>query len=124
LGGKLRRLHLMEGVEPQQGMADYPIAGSNEIEKPHFVCHCVLDPQSPANGKVYINETQYFDNVPSVAWNFYIGGYQPAQKWLKDRKGKTLGYDDIRHYQKIIWVLKETEEVTREVDEVMVEYGK
>jgi len=123
LGGKLRRLHLMEGVEPQQGMADYPIAGSNEIEKPHFVCHCGLDPQSPSNGKVYINETQYFDNVPSVAWNFYIGGYQPAQKWLKDRKGKTLGYDDIRHYQKIIWVLKETEEVMREVDEVIMIIG-
>jgi len=117
LGGKLRRLHLMEGIEPQQGMADYPIAGSNEIEKPHFVCHCGIEPQSPSNGKVYINETQYFDNVPSVAWNFYIGGYQPAQKWLKDRKGKTLGYDDIRHYQRIIWVLKETEGVMREVDE-------
>jgi len=37
-----------------------------------------------------------------VAWEFYIGGYQPAQKWLKDRKGRELSYDDIQHYQKII----------------------
>ena len=57
------------------------------------------------NGKVYINETQYFDNVPEVAWNFFIGGYQPAQKWLKDRKDRKLEFDDILHYQKIIVAL-------------------
>jgi len=108
LGGKLRRLHLMENVEPKSGMADFPIAGSNEVEKPEYV-----------GGKVYINDSQFFENVPLVAWNFYIGGYQPAQKWLKDRKGRTLDYEDIEHYQKIIFVLKETEEVMREVDEVI-----
>ena len=107
LGGTLRRLHLLEGVEPQVGMADYPIAGSNEVEKPEYV-----------DGKVYINDSQFFENVPLVAWNFYIGGYQPAQKWLKDRKGRTLGYDDILHYQRVIRVLEETGEVMREVDEV------
>jgi len=105
LGGKLRRLHLMEDVEPQSGMADFPIAGSNEVEKPEYV-----------DGKVYINDSQFFENVPLVAWNFYIGGYQPAQKWLKDRKGRTLGYDDILHYQRVIRVLEETGEVMREVD--------
>ena len=52
-------------------------------------------------GRVYINETQYFDHVPEIAWNFYIGGYQPAQKWLKDRKGRELSYEDILHYQKL-----------------------
>ncbi|MCL2652048.1 MAG: DNA methyltransferase, partial [Candidatus Azobacteroides sp.] len=105
LGGKLRRLHLLEGVEPQQGMADYPIAGSNEVTKPEYV-----------DSKVYINDSQFFENIPLVAWNFYIGGYQPAQKWLKDRKGRTLNYDDIEHYRKIIWVLKETEEVMKKID--------
>lgn len=57
-------------------------------------------------GRVHINETQYFDNVPLAAWEFYIGGYQPAQKWIKDRK---LEFDDIWHYQKIIVVLTETD---------------
>jgi len=108
LGGKLRRLHLLEDVEPQEGMADYPVAGSNEVVKPQYV-----------GDKVFINDTQYFDHVPPEAWNFYIGGYQPAQKWLKDRKGRTLNYEDIRHYQRIIRVLKETEEVMKEVDEVV-----
>jgi len=119
LGGKLRRLHLLEGVEPQQGMTDYPIAGSNEVTKPYFLCHCGLDPQSYDN-RVYINDSQFFENVPLVAWNFYIGGYQPAQKWLKDRKGRTLNYDDIEHYRKIIFVLKETGAVMREIDENLI----
>jgi hypothetical protein len=51
------------------------------------------------DGKVYINDTQYFDNIPQIAWDFFIGGYQPAQKWLKDR---TLEFDDTLHYKKII----------------------
>ena len=105
LGGKLRRLHLLEGVEPQAGIANFPITDSNEVEKPQYV-----------GNKVYINDTQYFDNVPLVAWNFYIGGYQPAQKWLKDRKGRVLNYDDIVHYQRVIRVLTETEKVMGEVD--------
>ena len=107
MGAKLRRLHLMEGVDPQSGMADFPAEGGNEIENLKYV-----------GDKVYINKVQYFDHVPSEAWNFYIGGYQPAQKWLKDRKGRILGYDDIRHYQRIIHVLKETAETMREMDSI------
>ena len=72
-------------------------------------------------GKVYINDTQYFDNVPEVAWNFFIGGYQPAQKWLKDRKERTLQFDDILHYQKIIVALKETDRLMKEIDKIGVE---
>ena len=105
LGEKLRRLHLMEGVEPQEGMANFPIAGSNVVEKLQYV-----------GDKVFINDTQYFDHVPPKVWNFYIGGYQPAQKWLKDRKGRMLGYDDVVHYQRIVRVLKETVEVMKEID--------
>ena len=96
-GEMLRKLHLMEGVEPQEDTANYPIAGSNEVETLQY-----------RNGKVRINETQFFDNVSPEAWNFYIGGYQPARKWLKDRKGRTLSYDDIQYYPKIIHVLNET----------------
>ena len=105
LGAKLRRLHLMEDVEPQEGMADFPIAGSNEVEKLQYV-----------GNKVFINETQYFEHVPPEAWEFYIGGYQPAQKWLKDRKGRVPGYDDIVHYQRIIRALKETGDIQNDID--------
>ena len=71
-------------------------------------------------GRVYINETQYFANVPEVAWNFYIGGYQPAQKWLKDRKDRELSYEDIRHYQKIIVALTETDRLMKEIDAIEI----
>jgi hypothetical protein len=72
-------------------------------------------------GTVWINDEQYFDRVPLVAWNFYIGGYQPAQKWLKDRKGRELSFEDILHYQKIIVALFETDRLMREIDKISFE---
>jgi hypothetical protein len=105
LGRKLRSLHLLEDIEPQQGTANYPITGSDEVEKIRY-----------EDGKVFINSKQYFDRVPLEAWEFYIGGYQPAQKWLKDRKGRKLEFADIEHYRKIIWVLSETGKVMREIE--------
>ena len=54
--------------------------------------------------------------MPQVAWNFYIGGYQPAQKWLKDRKGRALDYDDVGHYQKIVKILLETDRIMQEIE--------
>jgi hypothetical protein len=69
----------------------------------------------------YINDTQYFDNVPEVAWNFYIGGYQPAQKWLKDRKGRKLEFEDILHYQKIIVALTQTNNLMSQINKINLE---
>ena len=68
------------------------------------------------NNKVFINDNQYFDGVPKQAWDFYIGGYQPAQKWLKDRKGKMLDYENILHFQKIIKAMVETDRLMKEID--------
>ncbi len=97
VGAKLRGLHLMSDPSVNDFITTFPVAGTNEVTKLKY-----------EGGKVYINETQYFGDVPEVAWNFYIGGYQPAQKWLKDRKNRTLSFEDIEHYQKIIKVLSET----------------
>jgi hypothetical protein len=69
-------------------------------------------------GRVWINDRQYFDKVPLVAWEFYIGGYQPAQKWLKDRKNRQLSFEDILHYQKIIVALFETDRLMKEIDKI------
>lgn len=69
-----------------------------------------------------INDEQYFDKIPVTAWNFYIGGYQPTQKWLKDRCGRKLSFEDIQHYQKIIVALTETDRLMKEVDKVGVEW--
>jgi predicted helicase len=110
LGGELRQVHLLENPIVEKYITQYPEDGDNIVTKPVY-----------KNGNVYINDTQYFANVPEVAWNFYIGGYQPAQKWLKDRKGRELGYDDILHYQKIIVAMCETDRVMKEIDTIKLD---
>ena len=106
----------MESPVVEKYITQYPIDGNNAVDKISFVCAT-----PDINGKVYINDVQYFANVPTVAWNFYIGGYQPAQKWLKDRKGRKLEFDDIQHYQKIIVALTETNRLMKEVNKIDIE---
>ena len=110
LGSELRQLHLLESPTVDQRLTSYPVSGDNIVGKLNY-----------QDAKVYINETQYFSKVPSVAWELYIGGYQPAQKWLKDRKGKELSFEDVRHYQRIIVALTETARIMGDIDEVGVE---
>lgn len=107
LGGQIRHIHLLESPLVDRYVTQYPIDGDNVVTKPVY-----------KDGRVYINDSQYFDKVPAVAWSFYIGGYQPAQKWLKDRKGRELGYEDILHYQRIIVALIETDRLMKEIDEI------
>lgn len=107
-GKQLRQLHLMETPELDNLITTYPESGTNEVVKPEY-----------KGNKVYINKIQYFGDVPELAWNFCIGGYQPAQKWLKDRKGKILSYDEILYYQKIVLALVKTDELMRRIDEII-----
>lgn len=107
LGEELRQLHLMEDLPSKTGIT-FPVAGSLQVD-----CYRWQDK------RVYINAEQYFDGVPVSAWNFFIGGYQPAQKWLKDRKGMTLSFEDVKHYGHIIYVLQQTEKIMGEIDDVM-----
>ena len=67
---------------------------------------------------VHVNDNRYFGNVPLKAWKFYIGGYQPAEKWLKDRRDRTLNMEEIPHYRKIIVALMETDRIMGEIDGV------
>jgi predicted helicase len=115
LGSQLRQIHLLESDVVEQFITQYPEDGNNVVTKPRFENS---PPEEGNLGKVYINDTQYFANVPEIAWNFYIGGYQPAQKWLKDRKDRELNYEDILHYQKIIVALTETDRLMKEIDGV------
>ena len=110
LGGEIRQIHLLESAVVEKPISKYPHTGTNVVGKTKY-----------ENGNVYINETQCFEDVPEVAWNFYIGGYQPAQKWLKDRKDRELQIDDIRHYMKIIVALTETDRLMKEIDKIEIE---
>lgn len=107
LGGRLRKLHLLQEVQLTDGLAAFPIAGSNEVDKISYT-----------DERMYINAEQYFDGVTPIVANFYIGGYQPAQKWLKDRRGRTLNFDDIEHYQRMCNALAQTAEIMSEIDKI------
>ena len=126
LGSQIREIHLLESSKVEQYITQYPIDGDNVITKVRFeenhelingntITHA--DPVYPM-GRVYINDKQFFQAVPKTAWEFYIGGYQPAQKWLKDRKDRKLEFDDILHYQKMIVALFETNRLMKEIDKV------
>ncbi|HHB91719.1 MAG TPA: DNA methyltransferase [Thioploca sp.] len=106
LGKQLVTIHLMEAdIETE---SSYPIEGNNLVEKITY-----------KDDKVYINKTQYFDNIKENLWNFHIGGYQVCQKWLKDRKGRELNYDDCNHYLYILAALEQTIELMKEIDRVI-----
>ncbi len=108
LGGELRALHLLESLKVEDFITSYPVAGDNVVENVKYV-----------DEKVFINATQYFGGVPESVWIHPIGGYMPAQKWLKDRKARVLTNDDIMHYQRMIVALSETARVMDEVDRVI-----
>jgi len=72
------------------------------------------------NNSVIINKKcDKFLGVPDEVWNFYIGGYQVCQKWLKDRKNRHLTQEDINHYQKVVVALSETINLMREIDKAI-----
>ncbi len=130
IGGELRQIHLMESPVLNKLITKFPVTGSNEVEKVRFEAYDYTNAIPNEKGEieypdylglVYINDKQYFENVPTSAWEFYIGGYQPAQKWLKDRKGRILGFEDILHYQKIIVALTETNRLMKEIDLIEIE---
>ncbi|CAM1346827.1 type ISP restriction/modification enzyme [Tenacibaculum insulae] len=121
LGGEIRQLHLLESATVEDYITSYPISGNNKITRKLTKTDIGYEPINDSLGKVWINDEQYFNNVPLTAWEFYIGGYQPAQKWLKDRKDRVLEFEDILHYQKIIVALSETDRLMKEIDKIEIE---
>ena len=121
LGGEIRQIHLLESPKVEDYITTYPKDGDNTITTKVGKKDWELFDEENQLGRIWINDEQYFDNIPLTAWEFYIGGYQPAQKWLKDRKERTLAFDDILHYQKIIVALSETDRLMKEIDRIEIE---
>jgi predicted helicase len=115
LGGNLRALHLLEDKTLDTRIIDINGEGTTEIKnKLNKKDFTIEDDKVILN----LNEDISIINIPLIAWNFYIGGYQPAQKWLKDRVGRTLSRSDLKHYNKIINALCKTDEIMKKIDEV------
>jgi len=109
LGARLVQIHLMEADIDTN--SSYPIEGDNLVAKITY-----------QNEKIYINKTQYFDNIIPAVWQFHIGGYQVCQKWLKDRKGRELSYDDCNHYLYILAALEQTIDLMDKIDKTLPDF--
>lgn len=109
LGSLLYQTHLFEVEEVEDLLTNFPVGGTN-----------IVDNKCPKykGGNIYLNELQYFGGVPEKVWDFYIGGYQPLQKWLKDRRERELSMEDIEHYQKMIVSINETIKLMGKIDDV------
>ena len=116
LGRRLVALHLME--DEGEDTPTFPAAGANRVDKVRYA-----PPGGDPAGRVWINDDQYFDGVSPDTWAFAVGGYRPAEKWLKDRKGRLLSFDDIAHYRRICAALAETPRIMARVDQAIDAHG-
>ena len=116
-GVRLVSLHLAE-AESADARLTFPVPGSNQVDKLRYT-----PPKNGQPGRVWINRAQYFDGVDPNTYAFAIGGYRPAEKWLKDRKGRALAENDIAHYRKIVAALAETRRRMAEIDDIIEAHG-
>lgn len=107
----LRQTHLLQSSKINKFSTTYPVSSDSDR----------VDKVSYRDDKVFINSEQYFGNIPEAAWNFEVGNYQPAQTWLKARKGRELVNEDLEHYQKIIAAIRETQRIVKEIDDYLQE---
>jgi hypothetical protein len=116
MGGELVDLHARGKGEPRH--LSFPVKGGNAVEEVRY-----QPPQGKEAGRTWINDRQYFEGVPESAWAFPIGGYLPAQRWLKDRLGRALGYEEQAEYQRLVWALLETRRWMGEIDAAIQQHG-
>ncbi|MFA7542298.1 MAG: type ISP restriction/modification enzyme, partial [Lysobacterales bacterium] len=108
-------LHTMATTLPR--IATFDVVGSNQVDKIRWA------EGTDGLRRVYINAEQYFGQVPDTVWNTHIGGYRVADKWLKDRRGRQLNYDDLEHYQSVIAALARTVEIQAQIDQTIEQAG-
>jgi len=114
LGGDLVALHLLESPKLDKPITEYTGGRNPEVQKVSWSRNTVWLDKAQTTG---------FKGVREGVWNFHIGGYQVCEKWLKDRKGRTLTKDDLTHYQKIVVALSETIRLMAEIDAMIEKHG-
>ena len=114
-GKRLTELHLMQSPELDSPVAKFQEVGNKRVDKIRY------DKKSK---RIFINKTQYFEGVKEDIWEFKIGGYQVCNKWLKDRKGKILSVDEIKHYCKVVTAMNYTIKIQNSIDKIYEEAEK
>ncbi|MBU1180968.1 MAG: N-6 DNA methylase [Proteobacteria bacterium] len=107
-GNRLVDLHLLQSQELDSPVVRFQGIGDNRVEKPKY----------DETGLLYINNGQYFEGITPEIWSCRIGGYQVCDKWLKDRKGRTLSLEEIKLYCRIVTALKNTIAVQKKIDAI------
>ena len=105
LGSHLVELHLLKSEELDNPVARFRGKGENKVDRVRY-----------EKEQVYINNDQYFEGVEPEVWQYQVGGYQVCAKWLKDRKGRKLSLEEIKHYCKIVAALRKTISIQKEID--------
>jgi len=114
-GKKLVDLHLLRSMELDPPVAKFQGKGDDKVGKLRY---------DEKEERVYINQSRYFEGIAKEVWQYQIGGYQVCDKWLKDRKGKPLSLDDMKHYCRIVTSLRKTIEIQEEIDNIYPEVEK
>ena len=102
-------LHLLQDKSLNKSLAKFEGQGLGEVKKREY---------NEKEKKLYINENQYFSGIESQVWNYYIGGYQVLDKWIKDKVGRNLNDDEVEHYLKVITAISKTIEIQNEIDKL------
>ena len=106
-GEQLVGFHLLKSSDLVKPIAKFQGRNSNMVEKREY-----------EKGRIYINDEQYFEGIKPKIWEYQIGGYQILDKWLKDRKGRALSSEDIKHYCKVVTALSKTIEIQKQIDKL------
>ncbi|WP_281226820.1 type ISP restriction/modification enzyme [Flavobacterium aquiphilum] len=118
LGSQLKQIHSLKKIKSDMFITEFSVKGNCIISNPHFEMYSSKEKNY---GHVYINESQFFENVPETTWIFTIQNHQPAQKWLENKKGQKMNPDDIIYYQKILFALSETEQLVSKINEIKLQ---
>ena len=113
LGEQLTEAHLLQS-EDTNFLPEFPAGGNSEVEEIRW---------SEVDQRVWINATQYFTPIPREVWEFRVGGHCPAEKWLTDRKSRTLTFNEIQHYRRICGALDKTVKIMEDIDNTIAEHG-
>jgi predicted helicase len=109
LGNALIDLHLLRDPALQTPSCKYPVGGDHRVKRVEYEARA---------RRVWINKAQYFEPVPAEVWDYRVGGYQVCHKWLDDRKGTDLSYDERLTYQKMVTALERTRALQAQIDAV------
>ena len=112
LGEELKRLHLFQSNDTN--LPAFPVSGNPQVERVQWI---------EVDQRVSINSTQYFAPIRREVWEFRVGGHCPAEKWLTDRKSRTLTFDDIQHYRRMCGALDKTVKIMEDIDNTIAEHG-